>query len=114
MLNPLLEELHTTIQTLPENVATGLPSDELAVFFTPAKDFVEDGQDAWEEVVNPLLDRVLGFGATADSIRALIRRGPYGMDGVYRYLVSCVFDLKISAGLFEGKVERLLQAMVEL
>ena len=83
--SPFFEKLRITIQNLPETVAVGLPSDELAVFFTPAKDFVEDGQDAWEDVVNPTLDRVFGFGATADSIRALIRRGPYGMDGVCFY-----------------------------
>lgn len=109
-----LQELHRTIQTLPESVAAGLPSDTLSVFFTPAKDLLLDGQDAWEDVVNPTLDRVFGFGTSEEAVRALVRRGPYGMDGVYRYLASCISDLNINAGLFEGKVERLLKAMVEL
>jgi hypothetical protein len=36
------------------------------------------------------------------------------MDGVYRYFHTCVHDLGIHAGLFEGKIERLLAAMVDL
>lgn len=57
---------------------------------------------------------MFGFGTSEDAIRALICRGPYGMDGVYRYLASCISDLNIGAGLFEGKIERLLNAMVQL
>lgn len=35
-------------------------------------------QDVWEDVVNPTLDHVLGFGRSTDSLHALIRRGKYG------------------------------------
>jgi hypothetical protein len=111
---PILQELFHTIQTLPETVPIGVPSDVLAAFFSSPKDLVQDGEDAWEDVVNPMLDRMLGFGATADAIRALIRRGKYGMDGLYRFIKSCICDLNIHTGLLEGKIERLVEAMVEL
>ena len=71
-------------------------------------------EDAWEDVVNPTLDRVLGFGRSTDSLRALIRRGKYGMDSLHQYLTSCVSDLNIDAAMFEGKVERLIEVMEQL
>jgi hypothetical protein len=95
-------------------VPVGTPSDPLASFAHPPTAYLEEGQDAWEDVINPALDRVLGFGATADSIRALVRRGDYGMDGLYRYLRVCICDLDVYAGLFEGKIRRLIESIAEL
>jgi hypothetical protein len=103
-----------TSENLPDTVPLGLPEDSLAALSYSPKDLLLDDQDAWEDVVNPTLDRILGFGVTSDAIRDLIRRGRYGMDSVYRYFHTCVHDLGIHAGLFEGKIERLLAAMVDL
>ncbi|KAF8198428.1 hypothetical protein BJ912DRAFT_1074363 [Pholiota molesta] len=111
---PLLRELHRAIVSLPSTIPLATSSGALAGFAYNPTAFLEDGQDAWEEVVNPALDRVLGFGADAASIRALVYRGDYGMDGLYRYLQACVSDLKIDAGLFEGKIRRLIEAMNQL
>ncbi|KAF8153671.1 hypothetical protein BJ912DRAFT_476922, partial [Pholiota molesta] len=112
--HPLLQEIYRCICSLPLTVPLGAPSEPLAQFAHPPTAFVEEGQDPWEEVINPALDRVLGFGKNSDDIRALIRRGDYGMDGLYRYLKACISDLNIYAGLFEGKIRRLIDAMVEL
>jgi hypothetical protein len=102
------------IQFLPHTVPAGVPLDPLAALSCLPKDLIFDGQDAWEDVVNPMLDRLLGFGTTQDDIHALIRRGQYGMDGVYRYFRSCICDLDIPVGLLEGKIGRLVDAMKEL
>ncbi|KAF8152636.1 hypothetical protein B0H34DRAFT_801031 [Crassisporium funariophilum] len=63
----LLQELHRAIISLPPNVLPGIPSDPLAIFAHPPTAFLKADQDAWEDIVNPTLDCVLGFGANTES-----------------------------------------------
>lgn len=110
----LLQDLRRTISTLPSTVPLGVTSDTLAMFsHTPTVSF-HGGQDPWEDVVNPALDQVFGFGATQEEIRGIIRRGEKGMDGVYKYIKASIEDLKIDIGLFEGKIKRIIAAMLDL
>ncbi|KAF9473610.1 hypothetical protein BDN70DRAFT_937308 [Pholiota conissans] len=110
----LLQDLLHTIQSLPTSIPVGLPSDDLGALFYSPKDLLQDGEDAWEDVINPTLDRLLGFGIDSTALQALIRRGDFGMDGVYRYFKTCICELSIDAGLLEGKIGRLIEAMVVL
>jgi hypothetical protein len=43
-------------------------------------DFVLPGQDAWEDIIDPTFNHVIGFGMSTPEIAALIRRGEYEMD----------------------------------
>ena len=74
---------------------------------------LEDGQDAWE-MADSALNRVIGFGKTVDEIAKIIRRGPLGMDGFCRWLRALVYDLKVDESLLEGKVKRLIDAMITM
>lgn len=112
--HPILQELRRTLESLPDTIPLGLPEDSLATLSYSTKEFIFDDQDAWEDIVNPMLDHVLGFGIAPDAIRTLIHCGQYGMDGVYCYFSCCICDLGIDPGLLEGKLEWLLTAMVEL
>lgn len=112
--DPILQRFYRTIQSLPQTVPIGVPLDPLAALSCLPKDLIFDGQDAWEDVVNPMLDRLLGFGMTKDDVHDLIRRGQYGMDGVFRYFHSCICDLDIHAGLLEGKIDCLVDAIKDL
>lgn len=110
----ILHDLSRAINSLPDTVPLALPSDAIYAFSSTPSDLILDGQDAWEDIVNPTLDRAFGFGTTQQSIRDFIRRGEHGMYAVHRYFKACIQDLHIDAGLLEGKVERLVEAMVSL
>lgn len=108
---PLDPQIHQEFNSLPDAVPLALPSDEIYAFSNTPSDLNLEDQDAREDVVNSTLDRALGFAATQQSICDFICRGEHGMNAVHKYIIQ---DLHIDAGLFEGKVERLIEAIVSL
>lgn len=66
--------------------------------------------EVWE-VVNPGLDRLLGFGRTLDDIQSIIRQGPLGVLGLLEYLTYLVEERGIGGGLIKGKVNVLIEAI---
>lgn len=109
----LLSELECVTASLPWSIPEGLATDALAQFSSNPVFELEDGQDAWE-IADPALNRVIGFGKTVDEIAKIIRRGPLGMDGFCRWLRALVYELKVEESLLEGKVKRLIDAMITL
>ena len=74
---------------------------------------VEAGQDPWESL-DPALNIAIGYSVSVEEIARIIRRGGYGMDGMYRWLDKCVVELKVDEKLLEMKIQRLIDAMVLL
>ncbi|KAG8944052.1 hypothetical protein FRC03_002201 [Tulasnella sp. 419] len=66
--------------------------------------------EVWE-TVDPVLNNLLGFGKTSAEISSMIRRGHYGMDGMCRFFEYLVCERGLNAGLLEGKVDRVMQAI---
>jgi hypothetical protein len=77
----LLAQLHTLTANLPLSVPIGNRDEPLGCFSVNPEDLVLTGQDAWEEVVDPTFNQVIGYGKSTLEIAAFIRRGEYGMDG---------------------------------
>ena len=111
--SPLLAKLKAIISTLPDSVVTGTKEDDLAQFSGDPIHEVDEGEDAWE-MIDRALNRVIGYGKTATEIENVIRRGRYGMDGMFSWLEKCIYELKIDEGLLENKVERMIGAMLQL
>ncbi|KAF4615995.1 hypothetical protein D9613_011212 [Agrocybe pediades] len=109
----LLARLSRIISGLPETVAIGLPSDILAGFRGRPQDLLDPDDEPWE-VIDKTLNRVIGFGATKEDVMGIIRRGEYGMDAMFGWLEACIRDLRVDEGLLEGKVNRLIDAMISL
>lgn len=99
--------------SLPVSIPEGLVLDTLARFSSNPVLELEDGQDAWE-MVDPALNRAIGFGKTVDEIAKIVWRDSLGMDGFCRWLRALVSELKIKESLVEGKVKRLIDAMIAL
>ena len=74
---------------------------------------LEAGDDAWE-MADRALNGVIGYCKTVEEIAKIIRRGLLGMDGLCRWLKLLVSELQIDEVLLEGKVKRLIDAMVLL
>ncbi|KAF8148022.1 hypothetical protein B0H34DRAFT_803153 [Crassisporium funariophilum] len=66
--------------------------------------------EIWE-VVNPALDRLLGFGRSFEDVQSLVCRGEKGVAGFREYLTYLVEEGGVAGALLEGKVETLLSAM---
>jgi len=99
------------IDSLPAEVPYGVDSDDVAIFAGSPRAYIQQADEAWENL-DPLLNQVIGYGATPETLSQRIRRGKFGMDGMYTWLKVCVEELNISEGLLEGKIERLIDAML--
>jgi len=63
----LLTRLRAHARTLPLLVPLGTPLDLFASFSNNPEDLIEPGSDAWEDVIDPAFNRVIGFGLTTVS-----------------------------------------------
>lgn len=72
---------------------------------------VDDPSEAWE-ALDPVLNRLLGYGKTAEKLAEEVRRGPKGLDGVLELIQHFVatFD-SVTGKLLEGKISKLLEAI---
>ena len=110
----MLSRLRALIANLPLSVPVGQLDEPLACFAVNPKDLILPGQDAWEDVIDPTFNQVIGFGKTTIDIAKVIRRGEYGMDGFYNWTASCLEHLNIAPSLLEIRLDRIMQAMIHL
>jgi hypothetical protein len=109
----LFQSLRNCIDTLPTTVEIASKTDLLAHFSGDPVLEIEEGSDPWENL-DPALNIVVSYGASVREIAGIIRRGDYGMDGMYRWLKKCVAVLKVDEALLEMKVQCLIDAMILL
>ena len=109
-VNNILSKLERAIETIPGRLPDATEADEIAVFCQDIPTNM-DQDDAWESVLDPLLNRFLGFGRSLESIAAALRGGQRGLQSMARYIREFVSRYDIDAGLLEGKMERLIQAI---
>jgi len=108
----LISRLHNLTANLPASVPLGGENEPLSCFATSPVNSILPGEDAWESVINPTLDRVIGFGRSTPEIALFIRCGPLGMDGFCNWITACIEDLGVSADILEGRLEHVMQAMI--
>lgn len=105
----LVRELWKISKDLPNTVPLAAPNDKLARFANAAAydnpSLASD--DLWEEVLNPFLKDVLGWGVSADLDQDL-RRGKLGFDAVVGFVTYFVEDRGVDEVLFEGKLAHLV------
>ena len=109
-----LSRLYSLTANLPQSIPIGNQNEPLGCFAVNPQDLILPGQDAWEDVIDPTFNRVIGFGKSTPEIAALIRRGEYGMDGFCNWTKLCIENLEISSLLLETRLDRVMQAMVHL
>ncbi|KAJ7906531.1 hypothetical protein B0H13DRAFT_2333370 [Mycena leptocephala] len=113
----LLRRLQVVISTLPSGIPLASASDLLASFAVDPITLVGPGQDAWEDIIHGMFDRLTYEGGrprNAIEISQIIRRGEMGMDAFAIWLEKCFFALNISAAMVEDRIERIIQGMLLL
>lgn len=107
----LLQRLRELTSQLPSSVLVADGSDILAYFSKNPCASILPEQDAWEDLIDPALNRIFGFGKQPDEIAQFIRRGPLGMDGFCSWIETCITDLKVKPALLEMRLERVFNAI---
>ena len=94
-------------------VPLGKEGDEIS-YFTAERVRVQcmgvDKMEIWE-VVNPDLDRFLGFGKSASKVQSLVCWGDIGIAGFQEYLTYLIESGGVEGALLEGKVKVLVDAI---
>ncbi|KAI0259910.1 hypothetical protein BC834DRAFT_926047 [Gloeopeniophorella convolvens] len=105
----LLRHLEDAISRLPKSIAEATHEDPTAGFdIAPPVDL--DPEAAWE-VLDGSLSPLFGYGATAEAIAALVRRGPMGMSAVCTYTRCFILEYGINGALVEGKISRMIEGV---
>jgi hypothetical protein len=114
----MLQQFRALVSNLPPSVPTACPTDVLAQFggdlLAMARPVIDAGEDPWEVVIDPLLNRTIGYGKSVVQIAEIVKRGDLGMDGFCNWISVCLDELNISPLLLEMKLERVFDAMVHL
>ena len=105
---------HTLTANLPQSIPVGNQNELLGCFAARPEDLILPGQDAWEDVINPTFDCVIGFGKSVPEIAAFIRHGEYGMDGFCNWTMACIEHLNVPTSVLKIRLDRVMQAMVHL
>ena len=113
----LLRKLRKAANVLEDNanILVAGPSDALSGYSKAGAATTYDtvnNEEIWE-MVNPGLDRLLGFGKSKEEVCSLLRRGPRGVTGLCSYFEYLVEEKGVVGELLEGKINILLEAMKE-
>lgn len=69
-----------------------------------------NNDEIWEEVLNPLLKGILGWGTSLD-VEAVVKGPREGLMGIPAFIEYFVQRRGVSEGLFEGKLSHLMAGM---
>jgi len=96
------------------NILVVGPSDTLSGYSKAGAATIYDtvnNEEIWE-MVNPRLDRLLGFGKSKE-VCSLLQHGPRGVTGLCSYFEYLVEEKGVVGEFVEGKINMLLEAMKE-
>ena len=110
LANDLLTKLEKLIGNLPKTLPNASEADDIAAF-AQSIPIDMDRDEAWESLLDPLLNHFLGFGRSIESISMSLRGGDKGLTAMVRYLREFVGRYQIDGVLIEGKVLRLIDAI---
>jgi hypothetical protein len=109
----MIFELRTLAARLPNSIPEGTLGDKLAPF--AQRPYIGPNVETfWEEVADPILNNLIGYGQTDEVIKKLIRRGELGLDGLCNWLEFILTEAGVNETLLEMKVDRLSNAIRSL
>src|SRR5260370_37647414 len=104
---------------LPNSIPEAVEGDEIwGIGHINPETFVvmnctEDRLEDWENI-DPILNRLLGYGATQEEIMVKVHCGEDGFEGIVRFLQWFTQKQGLEAQQYQGKLERLSDAMIQL
>jgi len=108
-------KLQWIAKNLPNTTPVATPNDIFARFANPSvcDDPSLASDNLWEDVLNPFLKEVLGWGKSAD-LEKDIRRGRLGFEAVVGFVGYFVQERGVEEVLFEGKLTHLVECATRI
>uniref|UniRef100_A0A8H7XX72 Uncharacterized protein n=1 Tax=Psilocybe cubensis TaxID=181762 RepID=A0A8H7XX72_PSICU len=110
----LANALQTLVDGLPPpSTDIALADNILSAFHTDPSNYnnpLVSDEDLWEEVLNPLLKDILGWGTELD-VEAIVRGNRDGLNGLAPFVEFFVVCRRVDEALFEGKLGHLMSAL---
>jgi hypothetical protein len=107
----LLSKLRVGVERIPGEVPPADGDHPLAVFAGDPTAYSNDECDDWEEVLNPLLKRALGWGIDDGEMKGMAREGKNGIEGFLTFIDFFVMNRGLVGALIETKCMTLLKAI---
>lgn len=113
LINNLLADLEKAISDLPSTDPVPTAMEELSIIpqFPQALPTNMDRDDAWETILDPYLNRFLGFGKSVESIAESIKGRKTALASMVNFFREFTRRFRIDGVLLEGKVRRLISAI---
>jgi hypothetical protein len=113
LINNLLADLEKAISGLPSAHPDPTEMEESSIIpeFPQALPTNMDRDDAWEFILDPYLNRFLGFGKSVESIAESIKGQKKALASMVNFFREFTGRFRIDGALLEGKVRRLISAI---
>ncbi|EIW81501.1 hypothetical protein CONPUDRAFT_55848, partial [Coniophora puteana RWD-64-598 SS2] len=107
----LMRQLREALAGLPDSIPEGGSDDKLGKLMSTLKPLTPAcKKDAWE-LLDPILNNLVGYGTSAAEFAMHLRRGRLGMDGLVDWLNAEVTAWEIGGSVLEGKIGVMVGAM---
>ena len=110
----IVDQLQQASKRINLNITIAEEGDEISMYAgrgnAEAHCTGVSNDEVWE-VINPGLDRLLGFERPRNKIQSIIWHGPNGIDGFHNYLEYLIAEKGLKGGLIEGKVSALIDTI---
>jgi hypothetical protein len=109
----LLANLRMAIERIPDDKPPATTEHRLFPFGADPAMSIDPDVDDWEDVLNPMLKNAFGWGEgeMRESVKEMMNRGNYGLDGFVRFLHYFVMYRGLKGGMFESKVVAVLEEL---
>ena len=106
-----LQYLQELSAALPASAPMGKQQDDLGAFGESPSQLANGlaGDELWERI-DPMLNKVLGYGCTVKELAKTITKGRYGVIGLHNTFVWLALEGGIAPALLEGKLTMLVEA----
>ncbi|TFY81793.1 hypothetical protein EWM64_g2219, partial [Hericium alpestre] len=104
-----LRNLKIAIKNIPTSTLPEAADNDIIATFA-SKPQTLSADDTWE-ILDPMLNRLVGYGATVEEVATRLRSGERGLIALHHYIEHCVVGNGVSGVLLEGKIEVLMAAI---
>ena len=109
----LLRELQAGVERIPADKPKAILSHRLSAFGVDPSSCIGQGDDDWEDILNPMMKGAFGWGedAMCKAVKEMLQRGQWGLDGFIRFLRFFVMTRGLKGAMFESKIKALLEEL---
>jgi hypothetical protein len=109
----LLCELQAGVERISADKPKAIPSHRLSAFSVDLSSCIGQGDDNWEDILNPMIKGAFGWGedAMCKVVKEMLQHGQWGLDGFIRFLQFFVMTCGLKGAMFESKIKALLEEL---